>query len=124
MYLMKSLAPSMSLLALTALLLAGCSADPSTSNGPVASAPADGASVASDAETMHLTVYGMSCPLCATNIDKQLLRVEGVEHVAVDMSTGIVTLTVDPANPPSAEALEHAVVESGFTLAQGPVTTR
>ena len=66
--------------------------------------------------TARLYVKGMSCPLCANNIDKQLLRVRGVQRVSVDLGTGLVLAKLAPANPPTREQLAGAIAESGFTL--------
>jgi len=64
----------------------------------------------------RLYVKGMSCPLCANNIDKQLLRVPGVQHVSVDLGTGLVLARLAPVSPPSREQLVEAIQRSGFTL--------
>lgn len=61
-------------------------------------------------------VKGMSCPLCATNIDKQLMHVRGVEHVSVNLGTGEVQVRLAPGNPPTREELAAAIERSGFTL--------
>lgn len=71
-------------------------------------------------ETVVLHVYGMSCPLCATNVDKQLLKVSGVQSVNVNLNTGRVLVQVDRNNRPEQESLERAVTESGFTLVDEP----
>jgi copper chaperone CopZ len=79
---------------------------------------ADAPSTAGD--TIVMTVHGMSCPLCATNVDKQLLRVRGVHSVEVDLSTGAVTMLVSEVSPPTDAQLMRAVEESGFTVAEPP----
>jgi Cu+-exporting ATPase len=66
--------------------------------------------------TATLHVKGMSCPLCANNIDKQLLRVPGVTGVTVDLGTGQVRARLVPDNPPGRQALARAIEQSGFTL--------
>lgn len=63
-----------------------------------------------------LVAHGMSCPLCATNLDKQMLKIEGVKDVFVDLSTGQIIVDVDESKRPSDETLANAVLESGFTL--------
>jgi copper chaperone CopZ len=63
-----------------------------------------------------LTVYGMSCPLCANNVDKVLLDVPGVTGVDVDMGSGRATVSLDSKAPPTRRMLEDAVHKSGFTL--------
>jgi copper chaperone CopZ len=66
--------------------------------------------------TTELYAKGLSCPLCASNIDKTLKELPGVEYAKVDLSTGKVVVYHDPANPPSDEALARAVDDAGFTL--------
>lgn len=63
-----------------------------------------------------LWVNGLGCPLCATNVDKQLERVPGVSSVAVDMSSGKVTIGLEGDTRPSPARLAHAVEDAGFTL--------
>lgn len=63
-----------------------------------------------------LTVYGMSCPLCANNVDKVLLAVPGVTGVQVDMGSGRAVVSLDVKNPPSKRELAQAVDKSGFSL--------
>jgi copper chaperone CopZ len=63
-----------------------------------------------------LTVYGMSCPLCANNVDNVLLDVPGVTGVDVDMGTGRATVRLDAKRPPTRAMLARAVEKSGFSL--------
>lgn len=100
-------------------LFAGCqSADPAAGpatnrdHQPAVSSSSD----QGDAQPARLYVKGMSCPLCAHNINKQLLRVPGVEKVSVNLGTGVVLATISAASPPSREQLADAINESGFTL--------
>ena len=66
--------------------------------------------------TAVLEVHGLSCPLCANNLDKELLRLPGVESVAVDIGTGRVRLELAAGAEVRRGALEQAVRRSGFTL--------
>lgn len=66
----------------------------------------------------------MSCPLCATNVDKQLLKVPGVQAVKVNLNTGVIRVQVDQDQPPSSDALAKAINESGFTLVGAPRNSR
>ncbi len=63
-----------------------------------------------------LTVFGMSCPLCANNVDNTLLAIPGVEDVALDMGTGIAVVRLDGRTPVSRRQLAAAVDRSGFSL--------
>jgi copper chaperone CopZ len=61
-------------------------------------------------------VHGLSCPQCASNVDKQLLAVKGVEQVNVNLGTGQVVVQVSPDQPPTGGQLAAAVKKSGYTL--------
>lgn len=63
-----------------------------------------------------LFVKGLSCPLCATAIDKEMDRVAGVEYVRTNFSTGEIRVTFDASQPPSQEELATAVRRAGFTV--------
>jgi copper chaperone CopZ len=63
-----------------------------------------------------LWVHGMSCPLCANNIDKQLARVPGVTRANVDLGAGRVEVFLAPDKKPSKQQLSRAVELSGCTL--------
>ena len=72
---------------------------------------------ASDARTVTLVVHGMGCPLCANNVDKQLLKIPNVRAVNVDLGSGRVRVTMAPgAQPPARPQLARAVEHSGYTL--------
>jgi copper chaperone CopZ len=65
--------------------------------------------------TALIEVRGMSCPLCANNINNELSDLPGVRKVDVDLGTGLVTVRLAPDSPLTAEQLTNAVRESGFT---------
>lgn len=96
--------------------LAACSGDgASRSSGAAPGTATSSASLPGDSAT--LTVQGLSCPLCASNVDKQLLKVPGVQDVSVDLGAGLVKVRFDPAAAPSEATLRKAVEDSGYTLA-------
>lgn len=63
-----------------------------------------------------LYVNGLGCPLCASNIDKQLLRVKGVESAVVNLGEGTVLLSLGGKTRPSPHDLSESVLDAGFTL--------
>jgi copper chaperone CopZ len=60
---------------------------------------------------------GLSCPACAHSLTQQLVRLPGVMSVELDLGTGEAVVGIDPAvRPgPTAEQLEQAVHDAGFT---------
>lgn len=59
---------------------------------------------------------GLSCPLCATNIDKQVEGLSGVSDVKVDLATGMVKANLTGPKTPSPKQLASAADEAGVTL--------
>lgn len=68
------------------------------------------------ARSATLSVRGMSCPLCANNVDQQLMAIPGVQAVRVHMGTGDVAVDLSGNPPVSKKQLADAVYKSGFTL--------
>jgi copper chaperone CopZ len=93
--------------------VAGCQSakpgDPATSAPTASSDPMPGASAT-------LVVNGMACPMCKTNIDRQLMKVSGVDKVKVDLGNGEVSVGFRPDLHPTRQQLVAAVEQSGFTL--------
>ena len=101
-----------------AFAAAGCQTPP-TQTPPAPRAPVvpGGGRTVESSRTSTLVVYGMGCPQCANNVDKQLLKVPGVEQVKVNLGTGNVLVTfADDAARPSQAQLAKAVSNSGYTL--------
>jgi copper chaperone CopZ len=71
-----------------------------------------------DVAQVRLGVLGMSCPKCVSNVDLSLLRVPGVERVAINMKDGLVTVDLAESPKPTAAQLARAVDAAGLTLAR------
>lgn len=111
---MKHLMTSMLLVAIgLAAPLGGC-ATTGQADESVAAARMDDTAV--EGQHAVLTVYGMSCPLCANNVDEKLKEVPGVTAVNVDMDSGRATVTLDGKTRVTRRQLAGAVDKSGFSL--------
>lgn len=67
--------------------------------------------------TTTYTVTGMTCGHCAAAVTQEITALDGVEDVAVDVTSGAVTVT---SQGPLEEAqVASAVDEAGYALA-GP----
>lgn len=104
-------------LSMIIISLAGCQGAESK-QGPTTdmNAAGDNAGTVLPESTARLHVLGMSCPLCANNITKQLHRLPGVRDVSINLGTGLVLVQMNPSNSPSREQLTDAIAQSGFTL--------
>lgn len=66
--------------------------------------------------TVTLWVNGLGCPQCASNIDQQMKRTEGVTSVRTDLGHGKVYLTLNGKTNPSPYTLSERTLDAGFTL--------
>jgi len=64
--------------------------------------------------TTTWSVQGMTCGHCVNAVTEEISAIPGVSDVAVDLATGLVTVTADA--DPSADAVAAAVDEAGYTL--------
>jgi copper chaperone CopZ len=92
-------------------MLSGCA----TTDGPAAADRFSGIDLSSSREVV-LTVHGLSCPLCANNLDGQLADVDGVEDAGIDLKTGAVTVRLAEGHSVVSADLARAVSNAGFTL--------
>lgn len=92
-----------------ALLNVGCATLQQASNG-------NPDEVLSDAPGITLTAYGMSCPLCANNLDGQLMRIGGIESADIDLDTGAITVLFNNEEDVTRGQIESAVENAGFSL--------
>lgn len=64
---------------------------------------------------VNLDIQGMTCEACALHIEQSLKRLPGVRSASVSYAAGRARVLIDPASPPSDEALLKAVEKSGYT---------
>ncbi|MGO1166683.1 MAG: heavy-metal-associated domain-containing protein [Janibacter sp.] len=65
--------------------------------------------------TSTYTVTGMTCGHCVSSVTEEVQEIPGVEDVAVELESGVVTIT--SAEPVDAGAVRSAVEEAGYQLA-------
>lgn len=100
-----------------ALALTACASTQTASTespSPGADRLAETMPIKSTRATLH--VKGMSCPLCAESITKNLDSMPGVHVVGLDLGSGEVEVTFEQAPYPSPAALAKTVTDSGFTV--------
>jgi len=66
-------------------------------------------------ETSTYVVTGMTCEHCVASVTEELQELAGVRDVAVDLATGVVTVTSE--TPLAEDAVRAAVDEAGYELA-------
>lgn len=66
------------------------------------------------ATTRTITVSGMTCDHCVRAVTEEVQAIEGVTRVAVELTTGAVTVESDA--PVADDALRAAVDEAGYEV--------
>lgn len=94
-----------------ALVLMGCATLQTSSSEDLMT----GQTLEGHAEVI-MVVHGLSCPLCSTNLDRQLMRIDGVSDAVVDLGTGEVTVKFEDGHAVAADDLASRVDDAGFTL--------
>lgn len=64
--------------------------------------------------TTTYTVSGMTCSHCASSVTDEITELDGVSAVAVELSTGLVTVTSSAPLP--VDRVREAVREAGYRL--------
>ncbi len=64
---------------------------------------------------IRISIDGMTCNLCATNIEKALYRVDGVRSVTVHWTTGKALVEFD-GDRITKQDVERAVMASGYWI--------
>lgn len=90
---------------------------------PVATKPGPSSATSNAADTgvvpgrgVRVIAAGLSCPLCAHNIDKSMRQLPGVADARVNLDSGAVDVTLDGSTPVTYEQLARIVRDNGFTL--------
>ena len=99
---------------LAAAVLVGCGPQVMLSTGDSV-AGASSPQLASSGEVV-LWVNGMGCPLCANNVDQQLMKLDGVTKARINLGSGQVFATLSPDSRLTREDFARAVKGTGFTL--------
>ena len=66
-------------------------------------------------EQVNVRVDGLSCPFCAYGLEKQLIKLDGVENLQIDIEKGLVTFHVQEGKSIPEEEINEAIKKAGFT---------
>ena len=73
-------------------------------------------------ERIQLRVYGLDCELCARGVAISVMRLDGVESVAVHLKDGIVDVTLKPDSKFKMSSLRKRIHENGFRAMEAKIT--
>ena len=65
--------------------------------------------------TRTYTVEGMSCDRCRASVDQHISQAEGVENVAIDLTSGLVEVSGSGFDD---DAVKGAVEAAGYQLSE------
>lgn len=104
------------MLAAACVMMWGCGASgrEAASVEPAVDASATREAVRDDQVVMR--VNGLSCPLCATNVEGQLKRLPGVNIVDIDLDEGLVSVSMSGKERPTRAQIARAIEDAGFTV--------
>lgn len=103
-------------LAVISFALIGCQSTGHTTKTNGAATTSQDDLLPAETTSVVLQVSGLSCPLCATNLEKELTSLPSVNGVDIDLETGRVTVGLSGGLLPTRSTLRRVVVNSGFTL--------
>lgn len=78
--------------------------------------PASVAAPRTDEHLVKVTINGMVCNFCATNLDKTFEKTPGVTGVHVNLAAGAVLLRVTTPASPDDAAIRRTVDDAGFEV--------
>ena len=62
---------------------------------------------------IRLKIEGMSCAHCSANVEKALLKIEGIDKASVDHMSGIAFIEGENINM---DEIDSAVKEAGYSI--------
>ncbi len=66
-------------------------------------------------QIMQIGVQGMSCKFCARSVEKNLMKLDGVEKASVDLDAGQAVVTLKPGGKVDVKSLNEQITAAGFT---------
>ncbi len=64
---------------------------------------------------IKIEVDGMACAYCAFGMEKELKKVSGVDHVAIQLEEGMAYISTPKSQKPQKESLSLIIQNAGFT---------
>jgi len=68
------------------------------------------------AEEVKVKVNGMVCAFCAQGIEHALKEEQTVEHVKVDLDSGVVTIHTHDKQAITDKTIDRIITDAGFTV--------
>ncbi len=77
---------------------------------------------AQDMDAFTVRVDGLGCPFCAYGLEKKFTELEGIDAIAIDMETGVLTFDFPASAGLSLEKVADQVNAAGYTAVESNVS--
>ena len=67
---------------------------------------------------IKIEIKGLACPYCAFGMEKELLKVAGVEHVDIELKKGLAFISTPISQKPLKNDLKKTIEDAGFTAGE------
>lgn len=64
---------------------------------------------------IKIEIKGLACPYCAYGMEKELLKVAGVDNVDIELKEGMAYISTPISQKPTREDLKKIIEDAGFT---------
>jgi len=71
--------------------------------------------VAQESQRLEVDISGMSCKFCVRNVEKNLLKLEGIKETKVNLDEAIARIVMSPGKQGDVKKIKELIKNSGFT---------
>lgn len=67
---------------------------------------------------IKIEIKGLACPYCAYGMEKELLKVSGIENVDIELKEGLAYISTPVSQKPTKGNLSKIIEDAGFTAGE------
>ena len=71
--------------------------------------------VAQEQQQLEVVISGISCKFCVRNIEKNLLKLDGIKQTTVNLDKGIALIVMTPGKQGDVKKIKELIRNAGFT---------
>ena len=66
-------------------------------------------------QQLEIDISGMSCKFCVRNIEKNLLKLDGIKQTTVNLDKGIARIVMTSGKQGDIQKIKELILKAGFT---------
>jgi len=66
-------------------------------------------------QQLEVDISGMSCKFCVRNVEKNLLKLDGIKRITVNLDKGIARIVMTSGKQGDVKKIKELILKSGFT---------